>query len=509
MKSKSLFYALAATTAATGPARAMSRTVPAKQPNVLMIAVDDLNDWVGFMDGHPQVITPNLDRLAKRGTVFLNAHCQAPLCNASRASLLSGLRPTTTGLYALDPSIREIPEFKDTVSLIQYFSRSGYTTYGVGKVWHHNPIYDAEPPPHLRGEFDILGPLLNRNEPLAEKKLVDTPCPWRGLEWGTFPHEDADRHDYKVASWAIEQIDNMTGAQPFFLAAGFYLPHLPCVVPPKWFDLYPEDVELPPILANDRDDTPRASWYLHWKLPEPRLKWMDEHNETRKFVRAYLASISYVDAQIGRLLDALDASPHADNTLIVLWGDNGYHLGEKEITGKNSLWDESTHVPLLFAGPGVPAGQVVNSPAELLDIYPTLIELAGLPAKDGLEGLSLMSQLRDPQTPRERPALTTAGGPGNHSVRTARYRYIIYADGSEELYDMQKDPNAWTNLAGNPEMKSIKNELKKWIPTRCAPAVTGSKNRYSEIRDGVFYWDSVAQPENAPIPGIETEEQWK
>jgi len=481
---------------------------PDRKPNVLFIAVDDLNDWVGFMGGHPQVITPNLDRLAERGTVFLNAHCQAPLCNPSRASVLTGLRPSSTGVYALDPSIRTVQAFKNAASIPQYFSQHGYTTYSVGKVWHQNEVYDQPTPDLYQNEFDVLAPKLERNALLPKKKLIDTPCPWPGVDWGTFPHEDSDRHDYKVASWAMEQLETMNDDKPFFLCAGFYLPHLPCIVPPKWFDLYPEEVQLPPMRANDRDDTPRASWYLHWKLPEPRLKWMDENNETLSFTRAYLASISFVDAQIGRLLDALEASPFADNTIIVLWSDHGYHLGEKGITGKNSLWNESTLSPLIFAGPGVPAGHTVSSPAELLDIYPTLIELAGLPEKADLEGLSLLPQIRDPQTPRKRPAITTAGGPGNHSIRTERYRYIRYADGSEELYDMLTDPNAWTNLAGNPDMTDVKTSLKEWIPTHCVPPIAGSKNRFSEIRDGVFYWDDVAQPKDAPIPGIQTEEQW-
>ena len=491
------------------PVFAQSTTKPAERPNVLFIAVDDLNDWVGYLGGHPQVMTPNMDRLVKRGTAFLNAYCQAPVCNPSRTSVLTGLRPTTSGVYALDPSIRTTQEGRDIVSLPQYFSKHGYTTYAAGKIWHQNDVYEQPTPERYRDEFDKLGPKLDRTAPLPPKKLNDTPCPWTGVDWGTFPHKDSDRHDYKVASWAIEQLETMHNNKPFFICTGFYLPHLPCIVPPKWFELYPEDVQLPPILAGDRDDTPRASWYLHWALPEPRLKWMDAHNQTRNFVRSYLAAITFVDAQIGRVLDALDASPYADNTIIVLWSDQGYHLGEKEITGKNTLWDESTHVPLIFVGPGVPAGQLVKSPAELLDIYPTLIDLTGLPANKENDGLSLVPQIKDPAAKRERPAVTTGGGPGNHSVRTEQYRYIVYADGSEELYDMQADPNAWTNISDLATSTPIKNRLKKWIPEQRAEPVPGSKNRFSIIKDNIFYWDSQPYPADAPIPGIETEEQWK
>lgn len=480
-----------------------------RMQNVLFIAVDDLNDWAGFMGGHPQAITPNIDRLAARGTAFVNAHCQAPLCNPSRTSLLTGMRPTTTGIYALDPSIRSTQTGREIVSLPQYFSRHGYTTYAAGKIWHQNQVYDRPTPNPYRNEFDVAAPKLDRTAPLPKEKMNQTPCPWNGVDWGTFPHEDSDRHDYKCADWAIEQLKQMEEDRPFFLCVGFYLPHLPCVTPPKWFERYPENVELPPILYGDRGDTPRASWYLHWMLPEPRLKWMDEHNQTRNFVRSYLASITFMDAQIGRILDALDAGRFADTTLIVLWSDHGYHLGEKEITGKNSLWDESTRVPLVFAGRNIPSGQIVNRPAELLDIYPTLIELTGLPEKGDLDGLSLVPLLKDPQAPRDRPAITTAGGPGNHSVRTEAYRYIVYADGTEELYDIQKDPEEWTNRADDPDMMNVKQQLKKWVPTRCADPVPCSKNRLSEFRDGTFYWDGVPYDEDAPVPGIGAAEQWE
>jgi len=277
---------------------------------------------------------------------------------------------------------------------------------------------------------------------------------------------------------------------------------VPCYATQKWFDLYPDDDSvLPRILEGDREDTPRFSWYLHWELPEPRLKWVKENNQWRNLVRSYLACTSFVDAQIGRLLAALEDSDQAGNTIVVVWGDNGWHLGEKGITGKNTLWDESTRVPLVFAGPGVRAGQRCAQPAELLDIYPTLIELAGLPPRQGLDGISLGPQLRDASAKRERPALTSHNQ-GNHGVRSERWRYIRYADGSEELYDMQTDPHAWHNLAAQPGHAAIIAEHRKWLPKVDRPPAPNSAHRiltYDAATD-IAVWEGTPVKRADPIP---------
>jgi arylsulfatase A-like enzyme len=277
---------------------------------------------------------------------------------------------------------------------------------------------------------------------------------------------------------------------------------VPCYATQKWFDLYPDDDSvLPKILADDRADTPRFSWYLHWNLPEPRLKWVQENQQWRNLVRSYLACTSFVDAQIGRLLDALEASGQADNTIVVVWGDHGWHLGEKAITGKNTLWDRGTKVPLIFAGPGITAGQRCTQPAELLDIYPTLVELAGLPARTDLEGLSLMPQLRDAATRRERPAITSHNQ-GNHGVRSERWRYIRYADGSEELYDMQADPQEWHNLAGKPEHAAVIAEHRRWLPAIDRPPAPNSASRvltYDKASDTAV-WEGATVRRGDPIP---------
>jgi arylsulfatase A-like enzyme len=274
---------------------------------------------------------------------------------------------------------------------------------------------------------------------------------------------------------------------------------VPCVAPQKYFDLYPDDDSLlPPVKENDRDDVPPAADYLHWKIPEKRLPWLKSHNEWRHLVRSYLACISFADAQIGRVLDALDASGKADNTIVVLWSDHGWHLGEKGMTGKLTLWERSTRVALMFAGPGVAKGKCVR-PAELLDIFPTLAEMCGLTAPANLEGHSLTPQLRDPNAPREFPAITTQNL-DNTSIRTERFRYIRYFDGSEELYDHENDPNEWTNLALDPKHANTKAELAKWLPKVNTPAVPRSRTRLSEIKpDGTRYWEG--NPVAADDPG--------
>ena len=465
------------------------------KPNILFIAIDDLNDWVGPLGGHPQVKTPAMDSLAARGTTFTNAQTQAPLCNPSRTSLLTGMRPSTTGIYGLRPWFRDVEELADLVTLPQYFAQQGYRTYSTGKIFHGRFGYREND-----SEFDFLGPPQTVGA-RPEEKLVDTPSDHPLVDWGVFPHRDEDKGDWQVASWAVEQLENGL-PEPFFLATGFFLPHVPCYATQKWFDLYPEaTLELPPIRRDDRDDTPRFSWFLHWKLPEPRLKFLEEAKQDKNLVRSYLASISFVDSQVGRLLEALEASEHKDDTIVVLWSDHGWHLGEKLITGKNTLWDRSARVPLIFAGPGVGEGAATARPAELLDIYPTLVELAGLPAKADLEGLSLVSQLRDPQAPRERPAITTHNH-DNHGVRSEGWRYITYADGSEELYDMRSDPNEWTNLAGDPQYAEVVAEHRRWLPVSSAKPAPDSASRILIYEDGKVNWEGEDIPEGAPIPEL-------
>ncbi len=474
----------------------------AEKPNVLFIVIDDQNDWIGPLGGHPLVKTPHLDALAARGTTFLNAHCQSPLCNPSRTSVMFGLRPTRTGIYGLAPAPRQHGMLRERLSLPQYFATHGYRTSATGKIYHAGTQAGGDPG---RPEFEVVGRAGGIGAKPPAKLIPATPMGNHPqMDWGVWPpdNDDSKKGDYQVASWAERQIREAPKDRPFFISAGFFLPHVPCYATRKWFDLYPDDDRvLPPMLAGDRDDTPRFSWYPHWRLPEPRLKWLQENRQTRQLARSYLACVSFVDAQLGRLFQALEESGRAQDTLVVIWGDNGYHLGEKGISGKNSLWDRSTRVPLLFAGPGVKAGQRVSRPAELLDIHPTLIELAGLPPREDLDGISLVPQLRDAAAPRERPAITTHNQ-GNHGIRSEHWRYIRYADGSEELYDMRADPNEWHNLAPMPGHAVVLAEHRKWLPRPDVPLAPGSAHRvlrYDAASD-TAHWEGEPVRRGDPIP---------
>jgi choline-sulfatase len=469
--------------------------VAADKPNILFIAIDDQNDWIGCLGGHPQIKTPHIDALAARGTVFLNAHCQSPLCNSCRTSLMTSLRPDTTGIYGLAPWFRDVEEFRDVVSLPQYLAKHGYRTYSTGKIYHGG--YGRRPKDK---EFHVLGPGASVGAK-PPKKLVNTPNPHPLVDWGVFDHRDEDKGDWKVASWAVEQLDAKP-QEPFFLSVGFFLPHVPCYATQKWFDLYPEDtLVLPPLRLDDRDDTPRFSWYLHWRLPEPRYKFLDEANEWKNIVRSYLACTSFVDSQVGRVMTALENNGFGENTVIVLWSDHGWHLGEKLITGKNTLWDRSTRVPLIFAGPGVAKEARCAKPAELLDIYPTLIDLCGLPANDAVEGATLLPQLKDANAPRERPAITTHNH-DNHGIRSENWRYIRYADGSEELYDMVNDPNEWENLIDKPEYAAVITQHRKWIPAKSVKPAPGSRARILIYENGKANWEGKDIGAREPIPEL-------
>jgi len=467
-----------------------------KKPNILFISIDDQNDWIGCLGGHPQAKTPNIDRIAAEGTVFLNAHCQSPLCNPSRTSLMTGRRPSSTGIYGLSPWFRNVPELADLVSLPQHLHAHGYTNYSTGKIYHGG--YGRQ---KKDNEFQVLGPPASVGA-RPKQKLVDTPAEHPLVDWGVFPHKDEDKGDYRVASWAVDTL-NEKPKEPFCLSVGFFLPHVPCYATQDWFDLHPEDeLELPEIVSDDRADTPRFSWYLHWKLPEPRLKFLKDEDQWKNLTRSYLACTSFVDAQVGRVMAALEQNGYADNTIIVLWSDHGWHIGEKEITGKNTLWDDGTRVPLIFAGPGITKGQRCTQPAELLDIYPTLSDLTGLKQPGGLEGHSLVPQLKDAKTKREFPAITTHNH-DNHGIRSENWRFIQYADGSQELYDMRSDPNEWTNLAGDQRYAEVIAELSNFLPPKSKMPAPNSKHRILTYVDGVAVWEGEKIEKDAPIPEVE------
>lgn len=429
--------------------------------NVLFIAIDDLNDWIGCLGGHPNVKTPNLDRLAARGVLFTKAYCAAPLCNPSRAALMTGLRPSTTGVYTNTQPFRRSPA-RDAVTLPQYFRAHGYRAIGSGKIFH-----DAFPDP---ASWDEYWPALNRQrpqDPVPAKRPLNGIPNTAQFDWGPLPNRDDEMGDDQVVNYVAAQLGKKHD-RPFFLACGIFKPHLPWYVPQKYFDLYPlEQIALPNVKDDDLDDIPPMGRKM--ARPEGDHRKVLEYRQYRKAVQAYLAVISFADARIGRLLEALDASPYRENTTIVLWSDHGWHLGEKLHWRKFALWEEATHNVLMMVAPGVtrPGGRCAR-PVSLMDIYPTLVELHGLPAKPGLEGVSLMPLLKNPSASWDRPAVTTYGR-NNHSVRSDRYRYIRYADGAEELYDHFEDELEWNNLAADPRYATVKRELARWLPHVNAP----------------------------------------
>ena len=467
-----------------------------EKPNVLLITLDDLNDWVGYLGGHPKVLTPHIDRLAKGGVAFTNANVQAPICNPSRTSFMTGLRPTTTGIYALGPWFRTVVKYKDLVTLPQYFEKNGYVTMSTGKAFHDKfpPVEDRRDGPEFT-KWGFHGGFL----PIPGKPFVENTSMFM-VDWGVFPEKDSQQDDWKVVDWALEQLKNPPENKPFFLSVGIRHPHVPLYATQKWFDLYPEDkILLPETRADDRDDIPSFAWNLHWDLPEPRLAWLQMHHEWKPKVRAYLACVSFADMLVGKLLDTLEEQWLTDNTIVVLLSDHGYHLGTKEITGKNSLWHESTRVPFIFSGPGViEKGKMSDAPVELLDMYPTLVELAGLPPKQGLDGHSLIPILNDINYKRHYPAICTHG-PGNHVVVTEQWRFIQYADGSRELYNRVEDKNEWDNLAIVEGYQPVMDDLANYLPESSRP-VPGNTTRLIEMINGEPFWQGKLIPKGAKVP---------
>ncbi len=432
-----------------------STSLAADRPNVLLIAIDDLNDWVGCLGGHPQARTPHIDALAARSTLFTNAHCQAPICNPSRTSVMLGLRPSTTGVYLNSPWFRTTPRNRNRVTMPQHFGRHGYETLTTGKIYHGSRVDPAS--------FRTVGPRPGQRLRLDER-VVTIEGTKSGLwDYGPQTYAEEKFGDFVTTSWAVEQLGREHD-EPFFLAVGLYRPHVPWYAPQRFFDQRPADeVWLPEVKDDDRTDLPKAAVDLTNNPTPPSHEWFVESEQWKPAVRAFLASTTFTDAQVGRLTAALDASPHADNTVVVLWSDHGFHLGEKQRWAKQSLWERSTRVPFVVRTPGQEEGQRCNRPVELLGIYPTLVELCGLPVPDGLEGRSLKPLLDDATATWDRPAVTTYQR-GNHAVRSERYRYVRYADGSQELYDHRDDPREWRNLAGESGHEAVIAEHAKWLP---------------------------------------------
>ena len=437
--------------------------------NILFIAIDDLNDWVGVLGGHPQAVTPNMDKLAERGLLFTNAHCSAPGCNASRTSLLMGLRPSTTGIYQNAHDWRTTSLVDSAVHLPQHFKNQGYKTLGAGKLFHAHTFFD---PKYLSGfsdakAWDAYFPSLTQQMPaeaVPEQWPVNSSKEFYGghFDWAPLQIKTSKMADAKVVAWAKKQLGK-THDKPLFLSVGIYRPHVPWYAPQKYFERFPiESIQLPKHLDRDIEDLPKAAR----KMTKNKWhQWIVANNQWKGAVQGYLASLSFADDMVGELLTALDEGPLADNTIIILWGDHGYHLGEKQHWEKFSLWENTTHVPLMVVSPKHTRPKTrCDMPVSLLDLFPSLVEICDL--KDPpqtLEGKSFLNLLKNPGSEPERVAITTQGK-NNHAVRSLQHRYIRYADGSEELYDHKNDPHEWTNLSTDPRYAAIKRHLASLIP---------------------------------------------
>ena len=436
--------------------------------NVLFIAIDDLNDYVNCMNGSIKVPTPNIDKLAQRGTIFTNAHCQAPICGPSRASIMTGLYPSTTGNY-LQLNDRDIKKGNEATNkaifMPDYFEQYGYKSMAVGKIYHNGD--DAKTFDEYGGKFSWFGPKPKERFKYDPSK-IDHKFGKTQTDWGAYPEQDSLMTDYQSAKWAVNKIQQEYD-KPFFLAVGFVRPHVPWYAPQKWFDMFPLDsIETPPYKKDDFDDIPFFAGKVADAPMMPTTEELIKSGEWKNVIQAYMACIAFVDAQVGKVLDALENSKHADNTIIVLWADHGYHLGEKNRFAKQALWERDTRTLLIFKGINGNSGQICTAPVQLLDIYPTLIDMCNLPYSELLEGHSLTNLILNPDKKWAHPSLSFYGE-GNIAIRDKRFRLIKYEDGSLELYDMKNDPNEWYNLAKDKKYRNTIQRLAKSAPRNWAP----------------------------------------
>jgi arylsulfatase A-like enzyme len=448
------------------------------RPNVLFVAIDDLNDWVGCVGGHPQVQTPNLDKFnARGGMVMYDAHCPSTVCGPSRSSLLTGKYPHKTGVYGNANNLRNAPKAKNLLTLPQYFSAHGYHTLSKGKIFHKHPLpTDKGRDKGDQGQwaFDEWHPAKGGIGPIGKERPLnrlpaepgDRSNHAKAFDWApTIGNDETKMKDYITAEWAAEQLKTREFDKPFFMAIGFSKPHLPWYVPQKYFDRYPLDrIELPKTIPDDLEDILNKSG----QPAQPHTTWrrVEKAGRHKEAVQAYLATITFLDDCVGVLLDGLAGSKYADNTIVVFWGDHGWHLGEKQKYGKTQLWQESCRVPLMVKVPGVtPGNKRCDGVVNLIDMYPTLVDLCGLPVNPENDGRSFAELLANPDMEWNTPTLSDYGF-GGHRVYDGRYSYIVFSrQGTEELYDHKKDSMEWNNLVDSPEHAAIKKRLKALIPT--------------------------------------------
>ena len=525
-----------------------------KKMNVILIICDDLNDYVENFGGHPQARTPNIKKLARTGVSFVEAHCNIPICNPSRASMLTGLYPHTSRCYGFEHWDKN-EVLNNSRTIMDHFRANGYYVLGTGKVMHNRDRREWEDYGHPAdygpfandgGEKDIshpdvpspfakdfgavdgsFGPLKDLQGKISDS--TGKPLIWKTGNWKTKRElryiSDKDRDstgDELNAQWALEKLKSLSKSsseRPFFMGVGFVRPHTPLIVPQKYFDMFAlETISLPKIRDQDATDTFKHTLNSNeddrggdrgTKMHDSLVSSFqgDKELALKKFIQAYLASIASIDELIGKVIDFIDKSSLKDNTIIVFTSDHGWGMGEKGYLYKNSLWQESTRVPLIIRSPGSSsAGASCDVPVSLVDLYPTLLELCELPNNTlknskgrPLDGHSLVSLLREPRTGQwagPKAALTALykwsqnyiPNEQSYSLRSKRWRYIRYANGKEELYNVNEDPQEWNNLAYKSEHGPLLRTLKNQLFDRISHSEPSASNK--EIKKDAEYWKS-------------------
>ncbi|MDO6604416.1 sulfatase [Arenibacter palladensis] len=437
-------------------------------PNVLFISLDDMNDWIRPLAGSSQTITPNLDKFAENSVNFTKNYCPSPGCNPSRSAVLTGVHTYNSGMYSNYQDWRKVPKLSNTLTLGQYFNNNGYRTVGAGKIFHYQQV-------------DTLG--WDDYYPSIKKPMPDDPFPektpvnmkpfehmYSMFDWSGLSVDDKDMGDYKTVDFISEQLGKEQD-KPFFFAAGIYRPHLPWYVPQKYYDMFPlDEIELPNLMEGDTTDLGPFAKELISRGGNYH-KHVTEADQWKKAIQGYLASVAFSDAMVGRLLEALEQSPYADNTIVVLWSDHGWQLGEKNHWRKFALWENVIRSVLMVKVPkhlekmpnGSKNGVATTNLTSLMDIYPTLVDLCNLPDKEDMDGVSLRPILQDPEKEVKRPIITTYDY-GSYSVRYQNWHLIDYIDGYSELYNLENDPEEWYNLDKVDSLLAVKSKLRSFIP---------------------------------------------
>jgi arylsulfatase A-like enzyme len=494
-----------------GAVFAIAGAQAAQQPNVLFFSLDDMNDWVGAM-GYEQAVTPNMDRLAKSGVNFMNAQTAGVFCAPSRSAIFTGRHASTTGCYTTQVYFQNNP---DIIPLHKLFADGGYATYGAGKLFHHPKGYIDQrgwtefffrTEEQRREGWDIRtwttdDPILPDPYPNSIFNHDREPANKFFLEWGKIKNEDeAKMADTMRTEWACDLLSRKHD-KPIFVGVGLYATHFPNYAPEKYFDLYDADnIELPPYKADDLEDLPPAVKKAKTgrSAIQMRLESLDAVDDA---VHGYLACISYQDAMLGRLLKAIESGPNADNTIVVLWSDQGYHHGEKFDWGKHTLWERTSNVPFIWAGPGIFKGADVNATVSLMDMFPTLTELCGLADSQERDGTSLAPILENPSSAEDRDVLLPGMKPEEYAIINDEWRYIRYADGTEELYNVRQDPNEWDNLASNPEFEDVKKALRASAPETFAEPGPDSGELKLVVQGESYEWKSTRKAPVQAVPG--------